>query len=181
VSQGPTQTDAQKHFEQTTADTLDTARRQARDKRHSKGFRTARENLEDLIDRGSFVEYGQLAVAAQRDRRDPASLRIDTAADGVITGTATINSQLCGSSHSNVALAIYDYSVLAGTQGFFHHKKLDRIFEVAERDRLPFIMYTEGGGGRPGDTDVKVNRQSSAHHGKQWVLFCRKRGSFWRG
>ena len=63
-----------------------------------------------------------MAVAAQRDRRDPASLRIDTAADGVITGTATINSQLCGSSHSNVALAIYDYSVLAGTQGFFHNK-----------------------------------------------------------
>ncbi len=58
MSQGPTQTDAQKHFEQTTADTLDTARRQARDKRHSKGFRTARENLEDLIDPGSFVEYG---------------------------------------------------------------------------------------------------------------------------
>ena len=157
VSQGPTQTDAQTHFEQSIADTLDTARQKARDKKHSKGFRTARENLEDLIDRGSFVEYGQLAVAAQRDRRDPESLRIDTAADGVITGTATINSELRGSSHSNVALAIYDYSVLAGTQGFFHHQKLDRIFEVAERDRLPFIMYTEGGGGRPGDTDVKVN------------------------
>jgi acetyl-CoA carboxylase carboxyltransferase component len=51
---------------------------------------------------------------------------------------------------------IYDYSVLAGTQGFFHHKKLDRIFLMAEDLKLPVVIYTEGGGGRPGDTDVKT-------------------------
>jgi len=44
--------------------------------------------------------------------------------------------------------------VLAGTQGFFHHKKLDRILDLAGREGLPVVMYTEGGGGRPGDTDV---------------------------
>ena len=39
-------------------------------KRHDKGFRSARENLQDLVDPGSFIEYGQMAVAAQRSRRD---------------------------------------------------------------------------------------------------------------
>ena len=157
MSQGPISTDAQMHLDQIKAETLDVARTRAKEKRHSKGYRTARENLLDLIDDSSFVEYGQLAVAAQRDRRDPSTLRVDTAADGVITGTATINAMLLPDERADVAVAIYDYSVLAGTQGFFHHNKLDRIFEIAERERLPFVMYTEGGGGRPGDTDVKVN------------------------
>ncbi len=51
---------------------------------------------------------------------------------------------------------INDYSVLAGTQGYFHHRKLDRIFAVATRARVPVVMYTEGGGGRPGDNDALV-------------------------
>lgn len=157
MSQRPVSTDAQTHLNQSIAETLDSTRSRATEKRHNKGYRTARENLQDLVDDNSFIEYGQLAVAAQRDRRDPSTLRVDTAADGVITGTATINAAVCLNERTNVAVAIYDYSVLAGTQGFFHHQKLDRIFEIAERERLPFIMYTEGGGGRPGDTDVKVN------------------------
>ena len=94
MSQGPISTDAQMHLDQIKAETLDVARTRAKEKRHSKGYRTARENLLDLIDDSSFVEYGQLAVAAQRDRRDPSTLRVDTAADGVITGTATINATL---------------------------------------------------------------------------------------
>lgn len=129
--------------------TEDDHRAAARDKRHSKGYRTARENLAALIDKDSFIEYGQLAVAAQRSRRDYADLQENTPTDGVITGTATING-------SPVAVAIYDYSVLAGSQGFFHHKKLDRIFELAEENSLPVVIYTEGGGGRPGDTDVQT-------------------------
>jgi acetyl-CoA carboxylase carboxyltransferase component len=127
--------------------TLDAERAAAADKRHSKGYRTARENLADLIDPDSFSEYGQLAVAAQRNRRDYEDLQTSTAADGVITGIANINGK-------RAAVVIYDFAVLAGTQGYFHHKKLDRIFELAEKLELPVIMYTEGGGGRPGDTDV---------------------------
>jgi acetyl-CoA carboxylase carboxyltransferase component len=100
------------------------------------------------------MEYGQLAVAAQRSRKSYEDLQIDTAADGVITGTATINRELFGKDKSQVAVVVYDYSVLAGTQGFFHHKKLDRIFLTAEDLNLPVVIYTEGGGGRPGDTDV---------------------------
>lgn len=132
----------------------DNARPQAAQRRHSKGFRTARENLADLMDDGSFDEYGQLAVAAQRQRRELQELQIDTAADGVITGVGTINAKRFGEQRTRTAVAIYDYSVLAGTQGFFHHQKLDRIIEVATNQGLPVIMYTEGGGGRPGDTDV---------------------------
>ncbi|MBP6382286.1 MAG: hypothetical protein KBG29_03875 [Pseudomonadales bacterium] len=134
--------------------TLDEARPEAVARRHAKGFRTARENLDDLVDPGSFLEYGQLAVAAQRNRRDYGSLQTETAADGVITGTATVNAAEVGTERARAAIAVYDYSVLAGTQGYFHHRKLDRLFALAGAQELPVIIYTEGGGGRPGDTDV---------------------------
>lgn len=132
----------------------DVTRRAAAERRHERGFRTARENLEDLIDAGSFVEYGALAVAAQRGRRDYEELQRDTAADGVITGIGQINGSLVSADDARAAVAVYDYSVLAGTQGFFHHAKLDRLLDLARRQHLPVVMYTEGGGGRPGDTDV---------------------------
>lgn len=134
--------------------TLDSQRITARDKRHAKGYRTARENLDDLCDTDSFVEYGQFAVAAQRQRKDYQELQSTTAADGILTGLATINSDLYGPDRSKTAVIINDYSVLAGTQGYFHHAKLDRILAVAGRQGLPVIMYSEGGGGRPGDTDI---------------------------
>lgn len=141
-------------LQQRLANTLDDARDEARRKRHAKGYRTARENVADLADEGSFQEYGQLAVAAQRSRRDYQDLQTSTAADGVITGTCTINTELVGSERARAGIIVNDYSVLAGTQGFFHHRKLDRICELAEQHTLPLVMYTEGGGGRPGDTDV---------------------------
>ncbi|QFU76621.1 biotin carboxylase [Halioglobus maricola] len=122
--------------------------------RHSRGFRTARENLADLVDEGSFVEYGQLAVAAQRGRRELDDLRTNTPADGVITGLATINAERIGEPSARAAVIINDYTVLAGTQGYYHHLKLDRMISVARERQLPTVMYTEGGGGRPGDTDV---------------------------
>ncbi len=136
------------------AKTLDDFRSEARDKRHARGYRTARENVDDLADAGSFQEYGQLAVAAQRSRRDYEELQSSTAADGIITGTCTINRELVGQERAGAAIIVNDYAVLAGTQGFFHHKKLDRLCELAQLHKLPVVMYTEGGGGRPGDTDV---------------------------
>jgi acetyl-CoA carboxylase carboxyltransferase component len=134
----------------------DESRPQAVAKRRARGFRTARENLEDLCDPGSFIEYGQLAVAAQRQRRSLDDLRTNTPADGVITGLATINSAHTGPSGCQLVVIINDYTVLAGTQGYFHHRKIDRILGVALEQNLPVVMYTEGGGGRPGDTDVAV-------------------------
>jgi acetyl-CoA carboxylase carboxyltransferase component len=146
--------DPREELERLLETTRDSGRPDAVAGRHAKGYRTARENLDDLCDPGSFVEYGQLAVAAQRQRRSLEELRGSTPADGVVTGLATINAARFGAAATPVAVIVYDYTVLAGTQGWFHHKKLDRILAVAERERLPVIIYTEGGGGRPGDTDV---------------------------
>lgn len=149
--------DALDQFNQRLSRTLDEARPEAVAARHAKGLRTARENLADLFDADSFVEYGQLGLAAQRRRLEPDALMTRTAADGVITGVGTVNASAFGNRQSGVAAAINDYTVLAGTQGYFHHRKLDRIMEVALRRRIPLIVYTEGGGGRPGDTDVLVH------------------------
>jgi acetyl-CoA carboxylase carboxyltransferase component len=129
--------------------TEDAARPEAVARRHAAGGRTARENLEDLVDPGSFVEYGRFAIAAQRHRRDVAELIARTPADGLIAGTARINGSAC-------AVLSYDYTVLAGTQGALGHLKKDRLFELIERMALPTVFFAEGGGGRPGDTDYPV-------------------------
>ena len=117
-------------LEDRIARTLDHVRAEAAEKRHAKGMRTARENLADLVDAGSLLEYGQLAVAAQRSRRDYEELQSATAADGVITGIGTVNAAHFPIERARTAVAIYDYAVLAGTQGYFHHHKLDRLFEL---------------------------------------------------
>ena len=139
------------------AKTTDEARAEAVAKRHARGWRTARENLADLTDGGVVSEYGQLAVAAQRTRREGDALYAETAADAVITVVGAVNAHLFPGKQGQAALIINDYSVLAGTQGYFHHRKIDRLLEIAEQDDLPIVMYTEGGGGRPGDTDVLVS------------------------
>lgn len=136
------------------ARSLDEQRSEAVQKRHAKGYRTARENLHHLVDSDSFQEYGQLVVAAQRSRRDYDELQANTSGDGIIVGTATVNAGLVGDDNAQVVAVVNDYSVLAGTQGFYHHKKLDRACDLARELKLPVVMYTEGGGGRPGDTDV---------------------------
>ncbi|KHL15080.1 acetyl-CoA carboxylase carboxyltransferase component [Mumia flava] len=134
--------------------TRDDARPEAVAKRHALGHRTARENVDDLCDDGSFVEYGALPVAAQRTRRDLDDLIRSTPADGIVTGLATVNAAEVGEQTGQVAVLAYDYTVLAGTQGFFSHKKTDRMLAVAQRLEVPVVFFTEGGGGRPGDTDT---------------------------
>jgi acetyl/propionyl-CoA carboxylase alpha subunit/acetyl-CoA carboxylase carboxyltransferase component len=126
---------------------LDAARPEAVAKRHARGGRTARENIDDLCDPGTFVEYGALAIAAQRQRRSLDDLIARTPADGLVCGVGDVNGGQC-------AVMSYDYMVLAGTQGFQNHRKTDRMLELAERRRLPLVLFAEGGGGRPGDTDT---------------------------
>jgi acetyl-CoA carboxylase carboxyltransferase component len=135
--------------------TLDAARPEAVERRHAAGGRTARENLEDLVDPGSFVEYGRFAIAAQRGRREVEDLIRRTPADGFIGGTARVNGELFGE-RAACAVLSYDYTVLAGTQGALGHRKKDRLFELIERMRLPTVFFAEGGGGRPGDIDFPV-------------------------
>lgn len=133
--------------------TLDENRPKAVARRRATGQRTARENLAQLCDEGSFVEYGALAVAAQRARRPLDDLILNTPADGVVAGLATINAAEFGPQRARAMVVLYDYTVLAGTQGQMNHRKQDRMFELAAKWRLPLVLYAEGGGGRPGDTD----------------------------
>jgi acetyl/propionyl-CoA carboxylase alpha subunit len=132
---------------------LDAARPEAVARRRRTGQRTARENVDDLCDPGSFVEYGPLVIAAQRGRRTVDDLVRNTPADGLVAGVGRVNGDLFGEERTQTAVLAYDYTVLAGTQGVQNHRKKDRMFELAERWRLPVVLFTEGGGGRPGDTD----------------------------
>jgi acetyl-CoA carboxylase carboxyltransferase component/biotin carboxyl carrier protein len=132
---------------------LDAARPAAVARRHDSRKQTARENVAALVDPGSFTEYGALAIAAQRRRRTVEDLIEATPADGLITGLATINAPLVGTLAARALVAAYDYTVLAGTQGHMNHKKLDRVLSLALERRLPVVLFAEGGGGRPGDTD----------------------------
>jgi acetyl-CoA carboxylase carboxyltransferase component len=132
----------------------DAARPDAVARRHVMGRRTARENVAALCDPGSFVEYGALAVAAQRSRRPVEELEATTPADGLVTGIGTVGADRYGARRARVAVAAYDATVLAGTQGHINHLKKDRLFDLAWRARLPVVVFAEGGGGRPGDTDA---------------------------
>jgi acetyl-CoA carboxylase carboxyltransferase component len=152
--------------------TEDAARPEAVERRHAAGGRTARENLADLVDEGSFVEYGRYAIAAQRGRRELDDLIARTPADGFIGGTATVNGELFGEG-AGCAVLSYDYTVLAGTQGALGHRKKDRLFELIERMRLPAVLFAEGGGGRPGDTDYPV---VSALDTRAFALWARLSG-----
>ncbi len=132
---------------------LDENRPDAVARRRKTNQRTARENLEQLCDPGSFIEYGALAFAAQRRRRELSDLIKNTPGDGIITGIGTVNAAEFGESKARCAVIAYDYTVLAGTQGSMNHQKKDRLLKVAEEWKLPIVCFAEGGGGRPGDTD----------------------------
>ena len=146
--------DLAEYFER-RALTFDEKRPDAVARRRKTNQRTARENLDDLVDPGSFIEWGAFAIASQRTRRTLDDLVAKTPADGLITGIGRVNGSLFGPERSRVAVALYDYTVLAGTQGKTNHHKKDRLFEVVEDQRLPLVFFTEGGGGRPGDIDVQ--------------------------
>jgi len=123
------------------------------EKRHKKGQRTARENISDLCDLNSFLELGSLIVAAQRGRKSEEELIEQTPADGLVTGIGSVNESLFGDEKSKCVILSYDYTVLAGTQGAFNHKKTDRMMAIARKTSNPVIFFVEGGGGRPGDVD----------------------------
>jgi acetyl/propionyl-CoA carboxylase alpha subunit len=135
---------------------LDENRPEAVAKRHAQGGRTARENIADLCDDGSFIEYGALAIAAQTRRRSMQDLIANTPADGMISGIGTVNAQHFGAEKSRCVVMAYDYTVLAGTQGMRNHHKKDRMLGLAHELKLPVVLFAEGGGGRPGDVDMPI-------------------------
>lgn len=131
----------------------DAARPDAVARRRKTGQRTVRENVADLCDAGSFNEYGGLAVAAQRNSKSLEQLQKISPADGLVTGVGTVNAELFGADRTRCAVLAYDYTVFAGTQGFMAHAKKRRILRLATKWRLPVVLFAEGGGGRPGDSD----------------------------
>ncbi len=135
------------------ANTRDENRPASVERRRNTNQRTARENVAQLVDDGSFMEYGSLAIAAQRRRRKLDDLIKNTPADGLVMGVATVNAEKFGPEGGRCIVVAYDYTVLAGTQGHMNHKKIDRMLRLAQDWRVPLVFYAEGGGGRPGDTD----------------------------
>ncbi|MGJ7615605.1 MULTISPECIES: carboxyl transferase domain-containing protein [unclassified Variovorax] len=160
------------------APTLDTNRKAAVDKRHAQGGRTARENIADLCDTagdpGNFIEYGALAIAAQTRRRTLEDLIANTPADGMVTGLGGVNAKQFGPEASRCAVLAYDYTVLAGTQGMRNHHKTDRLLSVAHQLKLPVVLFAEGGGGRPGDTDMPIVAGLNNHTFSQFAALSGK-------
>ncbi len=124
-------------------------------RRAKKNQRTARANVNDLLDQDSFIEYGALAIAAQRGRRSADDLLANTPADGLIAGIGTVNGAQFGEEKARCMVLSYDYTVLAGTKGYFNHKKKDRMLKLCYDEKLPLVFFGEGGGGRPGDVDAE--------------------------
>lgn len=139
---------------------LDGARPDAVAKVHARDRRTARENLADLLVPGSFVEYGPLVIAAQTARRSVADLIANTSGDGLIGGVGLVRTP---DGPRRAVVMSYDYMVLAGTQGARNHAKTDRLIQLATSKRLPIVLFAEGGGGRPGDTDVAPGAHLNVH------------------
>ncbi len=133
--------------------TKDEARPDAVARRRNRNQRTARENIDDLIDPGTFLEYGAFALAAQRRRRSVEELKVMSPADGLVCGIGSVNGALFPPEKARCAALAYDFTVLAGTQGHMNHVKTDRILEIVADQELPVVWFAEGGGGRPGDTD----------------------------
>ena len=133
--------------------TRDENRPDAVGRRHKTNHRTARENVADLVDPGTFVEYGPLIIAAQRHRRTVDDLLTRSPADGLVAGVGRVNGHLFDAPATGVAVMAYDYTVFAGTQGVHNHWKTDKILDIAEDGRMPLVLFAEGGGGRPGDDD----------------------------
>ncbi|EJL72010.1 pyruvate carboxylase [Variovorax sp. CF313] len=160
------------------APTLDANRKAAVDKRHAQGGRTARENIADLCDTAAdsqnFIEYGAFAIAAQTRRRTLEDLIANTPADGMVTGLGSINAKQFGPEVSRCAVLAYDYTVLAGTQGMRNHHKTDRLLAVAHQLKLPVVLFAEGGGGRPGDTDMPIVAGLNNHTFSQFAALSGK-------
>ena len=128
---------------------LDAARPEAVAQRRERGRRTARENLAELVDAGTFVEYGPLLFAAQERRRSREELIARTPADGLVAGVGEVD----GPAVRGDVLRLHRSG---GHAGHAKPPKKDRLFEIAERRRLPVVLFAEGGGGRPGDVDMPI-------------------------
>src|SRR5690349_19035833 len=106
------------------------------ERQHSLGKLTVRERLEKLVDPGTFVEYGMLA-----DHMDPGMGERYLAADGCVTGIGELDGR-------PVAIAAYDFTVMAGSMGAVGEEKVTRLRELALRQRIPMVWLLDSAGAR---------------------------------
>jgi acetyl-CoA carboxylase carboxyltransferase component len=107
-------------------------------RQHAAGKLTARERIVLLIDEGTFTELGiqagiHHAVRGLEGREAPA--------DGVITGYGRVDGRL-------VAVAAYDFTVMAGSMGTTGEMKVARVRELALTKRMPFVWLLDSAGAR---------------------------------
>jgi acetyl-CoA carboxylase carboxyltransferase component len=112
---------------------LDGGRPEAVAKQHGRGSFTARERIDQLLDPGSFVEYGLLAA--------PSDATLDGPADGIVTGLGRLGGR-------PTVVVSYDYTVFGASQGTVSLTKIDRILELAHELGAPAVLFVEGGGAR---------------------------------
>jgi methylmalonyl-CoA decarboxylase subunit alpha len=107
-------------------------------RQHAADKLTARERVDLLIDEGTFTELGLHAgihhsVRGLEDKAAPA--------DGVITGYGKVDGRL-------VAVAAYDFTVMAGSMGMTGELKVTRLRELALTKRIPFVWLLDSAGAR---------------------------------
>ena len=107
-------------------------------KQHAKGKKTARERIELLVDRGSFVEFDEFV----RHRTVSFGMDADRPfGDSVVTGIATIHGR-------QVALFSQDFTVFGGSLGEVAGDKIIKIMDFALSNRVPMIGILDSGGAR---------------------------------
>ena len=103
------------------------------EKQHSRGKMDARQRIANLLDDGSFTEFGALATFHMGGREVD---DVSAPADGVVTGYGTIDGR-------EVAVASYDFTVLGGSIGQVGEAKVSRLREQALKQRIPIIWLID--------------------------------------
>jgi acetyl-CoA carboxylase carboxyltransferase component len=107
-------------------------------KQHAAGKLTARERIDLLVDPGTFVEMGIHAGPHFAQRAMDGK---DAPADGVVTGWGDVDGR-------PVAIAAYDFTVMAGSMGMTGEIKVGRLRELALQKRIPLIWLLDSAGAR---------------------------------
>jgi acetyl-CoA carboxylase carboxyltransferase component len=107
-------------------------------RQHEQDKLTARERLALLIDEGTFVELG---IHGRPHFSQRAMEGKDAPADGVVTGYGKVDGRL-------VAVAAYDFTVMAGSMGMTGELKVSRLRELALGKRIPMVWLLDSAGAR---------------------------------
>lgn len=108
------------------------------EKQHEKGKLTARERIDLLVDKGTFVELNPFIEHrtndfGMEDQKGPG--------DGVVTGYGKVNGR-------PIYLFSQDFTVFGGALGEMHAKKIANVMDLAAKNGTPFVGLNDSGGAR---------------------------------